>query len=195
MRPNPKNTVTHFAPKCAKRRRSRRAICGHRATPAARTVHANQVTCGKCKRSPEFKAACHEYAAKSAEARKAGYPRVVTTYKGDGDHIKITAFDDPQNEPLDEIAKITTERGKNYGKPIEHFNTSQAMFEEWEDRAHASGTFCCMDIEKQRAVKHGVRFIIDKCVRAAENPMHKDNWDDIEGYARCIKDALELNDE
>ena len=51
-----------------------------------------------------------------------------------------------------------------------------------------------MDIEKQRAVCHGVRFIIDKCVRAAENPMLKDNWDDIEGYTWCVKNALEMED-
>lgn len=90
----------------------------------------------------------------------------------------------------DAIAEITTERGGNYGKPIDHFSACQEMYDIWEKRNslnnYAIGT------KEMLALKHGVHWIIDKIVRAAENPEHKDNWDDIEGYARCIKDALGL---
>jgi len=180
MRRKPvKNTVMHFAPPS---RGLRAAACGHRSTSAHRTMYAAQVTCGKCKRSPSYKAAVKKANAFASEARKAAYPRMLV--KGDGD---CTTF--PMNPP-GSVEAITTERGKNYGKPAEHFNTSQAMYDEWFDRAQTSGTFSCMDIEKQRAVCHGVRFIIDKITRAAENPMLKDNWNDIEGYAWCVKNAL-----
>jgi len=93
----------------------------------------------------------------------------------------------------DSIDHLTQSRGKEYGKPIDHFNASQQMYEIWRARAHASGPLSVMDIEQQNAVHHGVRFIIDKLVRAAESPTKKDHWDDIQGYARCVIDALDLD--
>ena len=34
--------------------------------------------------------------------------------------------------------------------------------------------------------------IILKLVRSAANPSHKDNWDDLEGYARIINEYMEV---
>ena len=90
----------------------------------------------------------------------------------------------------DPIKDITDERGKNYGKPIDHFSRTTQMHRQWTyQRRHGKG----VDGKMDAALAHGVYMIIDKLVRAAENPMHKDNWDDIEGYARCIKDALGMD--
>jgi len=96
----------------------------------------------------------------------------------------------------DPIKAITDERGKNYGKPIDHFACCQKLYDDWEERYQAGESFCSgmENPETIRALKHGVHWILDKLARAAENPMHKDNWDDIEGYARCIKDALGLEE-
>ena len=111
------------------------------------------------------------------------------------DAVNIVRAKNLTGVDLDEpnaLKQMTDERGKNYGKPIDHFNASQAMYDVWENRFGTDPRV--MNEEHIRAVKHGVRFIIDKCVRAAENPMHKDNWDDIQGYAWCIKNALEMED-
>ena len=94
----------------------------------------------------------------------------------------------------DAISEITQERGKNYGKPINHFTTCQKMYDIWEIRFAGAHPETIDLTQPNLAVQHGVHWIIDKLVRAAENPMHKDNWDDIEGYARCIKDALGLEE-
>lgn len=98
----------------------------------------------------------------------------------------------------DKIKEITTERGANYGKPIDHFSNTDKLNEAWRSYRNRNRSRqderLLIGCEKECALHHGVYMIIDKLVRAAENPMHADNWDDIQGYARCIKDALGLNE-
>lgn len=89
----------------------------------------------------------------------------------------------------DKITEITTERGKNYGHPRKHFLCTQTMYMAWcESREKAEQLD---DIEKELAFRHGVYMILDKLARMSENPMHKDNIDDIQGYARCVWMVLE----
>ena len=87
---------------------------------------------------------------------------------------------------------ITDERGKNYGRPLDHFPVTREMSNEWllaRYRALRKGASVTED-RKEQAIRHAVYMICDKLARAATNPMHKDNWDDIQGYARCAKMIL-----
>lgn len=94
-----------------------------------------------------------------------------------------------EDEPVDNIKAITTERGENYGKPIDHFKTTTALHRTWQFRRNKGQG---ISVDQQDALSHGVYMVMDKLVRAAENPMLKDNWDDIQGYVWCIKNALEM---
>ncbi len=91
--------------------------------------------------------------------------------------------------PIDAITEITTERGKNYGHPIKHFYCTQTMYEDWLRARGQSQVRLCP--EKEIAIRHGVYMILDKLARMSENPNHKDNIDDIQGYARCIQMILD----
>lgn len=98
---------------------------------------------------------------------------------------------------MDKIEAITTERGKNYGAPIDHFQTTCHLFQEWDARfTHANQKRNgCYPPEPDQArvdaaTRHGVYMILDKLVRMAENPNHMDNIDDIQGYARCLATFL-----
>lgn len=90
--------------------------------------------------------------------------------------------------PKDELDAILKERGANYGPPIYHFSCTRDMYDVWEDRRVIADPPCGA---KEAALRHGVYMILDKLARAAENPKHMDNWDDIKGYAECIKKVLE----
>ena len=93
----------------------------------------------------------------------------------------------------DQIAQITTERGRHYGPPIEHFKTTRGMFEVWENRRDAAIVYDkahCISTDGEHAARHAVYMILDKLARAATDPMHADDWRDIQGYARCAMDAL-----
>lgn len=90
---------------------------------------------------------------------------------------------------LDAIAEITTERGKNYGHPIKHFNCTQSMYSAWCVARNQSNISLPQD--KENGIRHGVYMILDKLARMSENPTHKDNIDDIQGYARCIQMILD----
>lgn len=88
---------------------------------------------------------------------------------------------------------LTDERGENYGHPLDHFNCTQEMSVVWTGRRHDAivnkGNLCSMSLE--RSLKHIVYMICDKLARAAENPMHMDNFDDIQGYASLWRGCCE----
>lgn len=87
---------------------------------------------------------------------------------------------------------ITDERGANYGHPLDHFPVTRKMSEEWliaRYRALSKGARV-LTIDRELALRHAVYMICDKLARAATNPMHVDNLDDIAGYARTAKMAL-----
>jgi hypothetical protein len=89
---------------------------------------------------------------------------------------------------------ITAERGKNYGHPLDHFPVTVSMFGYWEEarkKAMVKGAEL-LRRDEELALRHAVYMICDKLARAATNPMHADNWDDIQGYARTAKMALGL---
>lgn len=86
---------------------------------------------------------------------------------------------------------IIEERGKNYGPPILHFSCTQNLYLQWIDRKCLS-SFLPLNKQQNDALCHGVYMILDKLTRAAENPLHMDNWDDIEGYVKCIRTILEV---
>lgn len=89
----------------------------------------------------------------------------------------------------DEIKHITDERGKNYGHPIKHFYCTQSMYASWLTARCQAENY--LDPDKEIAIRHGVYMILDKLARMSENPNHKDNIDDIQGYARCIQMILD----
>ncbi len=112
-----------------------------------------------------------------------GHPRVKTL-----DEIEEKDMGSGADTSKKELDAILKERGANYGPPIDHFDCTQGLFTVWEiRRAKTKPTHN----RREAAVRHGVYMILDKLARAAENPKHIDNWDDIKGYAECIKKALE----
>jgi len=93
----------------------------------------------------------------------------------------------------DKITEITTERGKNYGHPIKHFQTTTVLFSIWRDARVASECNDDLTENQEAALHHGVYMILDKLARMSENPKHCDNIDDIQGYAKCIGMVLDYD--
>ena len=98
------------------------------------------------------------------------------------------------------MSNLTDERGKNYGHPADQFVCAEAMFEEWATRRNAvtepimeSNDGLNQSLEYQ--LQHAVHMICTKLSRAAANPLHLDNWDDIQGYAECFKMCAERSGE
>ena len=83
---------------------------------------------------------------------------------------------------------ITEERGSNYGHPYDHFQCTQNMFNAWTDRRFDGPT---MDEELSCCLKHITYLILDKLARAAHNPLHMDNFVDIQGYASLWEKCVE----
>jgi hypothetical protein len=92
----------------------------------------------------------------------------------------------------DKIAAITAERGERYGDPRKHFVCTNDLASRWaarhEEAMNAKGT--SLEHDHGAALHHCIYFIMDKLTRSAEDPYHVDNWDDIEGYVRCLKLCL-----
>jgi hypothetical protein len=91
----------------------------------------------------------------------------------------------------DKIKELTDERGKNYGHPIKHFACTQAMYIAWCKSRGESDVELPPD--QEAGVYHGVYMILDKLARMSENPNHRDNLDDIQGYAKCIGMVLDYD--
>jgi len=89
----------------------------------------------------------------------------------------------------DKITAITDERGSNYGHPSKHFLCTQTMYAAWLRCRSVSKH--PLDHETDLAINHGVYMVLDKLARMAENPNHRDNIDDIQGYAKCIGMVLD----
>jgi hypothetical protein len=92
----------------------------------------------------------------------------------------------------DRAVGLIEDRGKNYGHPLKHFRCTREMMNVWEEGV-ASGdedSWDGLSPDQARAVFHGAYMILDKLARASENPAHMDNWDDIQGYAECVKMIL-----
>jgi hypothetical protein len=95
---------------------------------------------------------------------------------------------------MSETKKLTDSRGGQYGHPNKHFPTTQGMYKIWIERRLDAETNADSTLPKDQllAVNHAAYMILDKLARAANNPMLADNWDDIQGYARCAKMVLGL---
>lgn len=88
--------------------------------------------------------------------------------------------------------KLTDERGKNYGHPYDHFQCTRGMYDEWVNKYNKSDL---VESELSQCLKHIIYLICDKMARAAENPMHMDNFDDIQGYASLWQKCLDKHKE
>lgn len=88
---------------------------------------------------------------------------------------------------MDDIKTLTDQRGRDYGHPLDQFNTTQEMFKLWKQR-RATGN--SLEPELENVLNQITFMIIDKLVRTAQNPMKQDNYDDIQGYSalwdKCI---------
>ncbi len=91
------------------------------------------------------------------------------------------------------IDEITAERGKTYGHPLAHFNTTQTLYNHWLRQRMSRGEQNLSE-RQESAVRHAVYMICDKLARAVKDPTHIDNWDDIGGYAKCAKECIEIED-
>ncbi len=80
----------------------------------------------------------------------------------------------------DKTKDLTDDRGSNYGHPYDHFQCTQSMFAVWQDRRMYGKN---LPPPMEKCLHHIVYFILDKLTRAAENPCHMDNFEDIQGYA------------
>lgn len=87
---------------------------------------------------------------------------------------------------------VTEERGSNYGHPYDHFQCTQNMFDAWTDRRFDAPI---MDEELSSCLKHITYLILDKLARAAHNPLHMDNFVDIQGYASLWEKCVEAHND
>lgn len=80
--------------------------------------------------------------------------------------------------------KINTERGQNYGHPLDDFALAHILCEHIAD----------MPVVELRECANRIQV---KIARLVTNPYHVDGWIDIAGYARCavmIIDELQLRE-
>lgn len=85
-----------------------------------------------------------------------------------------------------DIDRLTESRGRDYGHPLDQFNTTQEMYKIWKTR-RSEGIE--IESELENTLQHIVYMIIDKIVRSAQNPYKQDNYDDIQGYASLWESA------
>ena len=90
---------------------------------------------------------------------------------------------------MSKIKDITTERGSDYGSPIDQFHTTQTMYKTWLKRRETSRNNLPLVLEN--VLRHIVYMVIDKMVRLAENPLKKDGYDDIQGYASLFESSVD----
>ena len=90
---------------------------------------------------------------------------------------------------------LTTERGKNYGHPKHQFCCVEDMYDSWCERRAGANKDKIIDYDTEHPLRHAVYMILTKLSRAAENPLHMDNWDDIQGYAECFKMCVDKDKE
>jgi len=90
---------------------------------------------------------------------------------------------------------LTTERGKNYGHPKYQFCCVEDMYDSWCERRAGANKDKIIDYDTEHPLRHTVYMILTKLSRAAENPLHMDNWDDIQGYAECFKMCVDKDKE
>lgn len=92
---------------------------------------------------------------------------------------------------MDKIQEIITERRGNYPHPSIHFPLTQTLFEIFEAARMKAveDDGVGLSVDEEQVYRHGVYMILDKIARSTHNPKHADNWDDIGGYARCVRDA------
>ena len=116
----------------------------------------------------------------------------IYVYAPSGGRLVSMLLDDKPTAVRD-TGSLTDERGENYGHPLDHFNCTQEMSVVWTGRRHDAivnkGNLDSMSLE--RSLKHIVYMICDKLARAAENPLHMDNFDDIQGYASLWRGCCE----
>ena len=105
--------------------------------------------------------------------------------------MMVTSDDATITVNSDPITAMTDERGANYGHPYDHFNCTQDMYHTWMERRRG-GEY---PEDTELCLNHIVYMICDKLARAAENPLHMDNFDDIQGYASLWAKCVERDGE
>lgn len=96
---------------------------------------------------------------------------------------KIKELNTKDNE-MTKIAKILIERGKRYGKFVDHAMYSQALKQMWCD----SPGYVRSTISQREAMD----MIMHKIARIMNgDPNYADSWQDIAGYAQLVVDILE----
>jgi len=97
----------------------------------------------------------------------------------------------PPLPDMTDVSKLTTDRGALYGRAYDHFRCTQGMFDEWLTRYQETA----IDDDLGKCLKHITYMILDKLARAANDPTHMDNFDDIQGYASLWKKCVEAHEE
>jgi len=82
---------------------------------------------------------------------------------------------------LTDTKDLTVERGAVYGHPKVDF-------------ARVTGMAKFLDDCPNPVARHALYMVLVKVARLIESPGHKDSWDDIQGYARCGKMVMDLEE-
>jgi len=118
-------------------------------------------------------------------------------------HADILTGECTNKNPTHGIGKIPSrglnetlkERGARYGAYISHANLVEEVFLVLEGKAGHSDAILNERAENWQktpsAHRHAIRMIIEKVCRAISGDhTYKDNWRDIQGYAKLIEDSL-----
>lgn len=101
-----------------------------------------------------------------------------------------------RNEKPDTVLRIIEDRQGRYGDPVDHFCFVGFLKDQFRH-------YCNNQAETHKRIgnadrdryMHAVDMILDKLVRSAHSPLYLDNWNDIQGYARCAIQALGITQE
>ena len=89
---------------------------------------------------------------------------------------------------MSKIKDLTVERGGDYGHPIDHFSTTQGMWNLWLKKREKGRP---LPQPLEHVLRHIAYLVLDKLSRMAENPQKQDNFDDIQGYSSLWSSSVD----
>lgn len=92
---------------------------------------------------------------------------------------------------MEDIDKITEERGRNYGDFYGHAAAAQRIKGVLNAALETNTHFAIMSPADKMVVQEGLDMIAHKLGRIVNgNPQYGDSWDDIAGYAKITRERV-----
>jgi hypothetical protein len=92
---------------------------------------------------------------------------------------------------MEDVLKVTNERGKRYGDFRGHALATQRLKETIDAALDSNENFSAMPLGDQMIVREGLAMIAHKIGRIVNgDPTYDDSWLDIEGYSKITRERV-----